>query len=678
MAEAQAEEAPGTVARWRILFITDLHGLLDGYRVGVRERHGGVGLISDIVRNERLYAQGDLRPEESFDRVMVCLGGDIVRRFTDRLLHEDSAARIWDKLLELVRPDAVVFGNHELADFGNTFVAHVARSTGNTGYRCGCTRNVEWEDVSARTGDGVKCGTSPEVWVPCCSIHRHEHGEEGDEPRFLFIGLVDWSKRDEERLVKLGAGVHSPYRVRVTVETTANVLVPYCLSEVHGPSQNRIIVLLAHYGGTEELLTVKPGVQPGEAFGLLWRQGHSGLSGSKVEPEDWRTPHFILKGHDHSCSRDRPHGLIHMNRRHWEKISGTGATAREWIPTFSGGSDGEGIGFLDIELRNDGGLGYKWTYKRTDAPALDWEVPHPIQLASKNDWVWKGAEFEIFGRDESDPSLLAYSMDLLLQSLLHACPEGESAPLAIASPPSILPHSEVPEYLAPHWNVSTRDIQHLVTPRIQALIDAGERGHVVVQRAWNQKIDMFDLRSVYGSEEWKAFLGRLPVTRLKEAVRDAFDHPKAAYTLASLPLTGEPDDILMEDVPQDQFPKADSLWVTGGNRLFVLARRPRGGDSGHKVPIHLYEVHFKPAGQGAEKRCSLLNISRTSAEAAEDLLCQVLNLSGDIVVCTTEFAANKQLICGNSGIDVPASRRPIYRLVQEYLDICGLPEVLRR
>lgn len=554
---------------WRIIFINDLHGHFDGFYVDQKTQSAGLGYIAHWVNNVCLLDatsefRSDLWTENTpLTGLVLCLGGDMVRKYTHRLLHKNSAKQVWDamiKCLKLNAPDnirsnlVIVLGNHELKDFGVDFAKYVIEST----HDVGCTRNIVWKEDSPPKSESALCD-SGEKWIPKSSIHRYVDKQNNKGTQLCFVGLVDDTKVDI-----------SPYSLRSTCEVISQVLVPYCFQERHC-AKDRVIVHLAHYEGGIDPNDIKHGTITPEAFGVIWVTQPHRLVGNQVRKENWCTPHFILKGHDHNCSWKPCSGNLLYNER-YAIISTESKKPTKWVPTFSAGADGEAIGMLDILLDENKEIRYRWEAKEVPHDSEEqfiWEVPENIAIAWEGMWFKKGLTFRSFGRAQNDPNLLVHSMDLLLKSLLHTHSNNNTfSCIAIASPSSILPHSKIPGYLGEHWRISIRDIEPFLTEDLKKkakTIDDECDKKEIVQSAWIQKIDEWDLRAVYGDEGWHIYpCFNVDSEQLINKILCSFSSPKFFAQSTKLPPT--------EKSLSGQYILGESIWIMIGDRTIVFVK----------------------------------------------------------------------------------------------------------
>jgi len=630
MTGRQARTGNPKIDRWRIIFITDIHGHLDGFGADAAHRYGGLGKISWLINN--------LRPEPD-RKMLLCLGGDIVRSHTHRLLHNESVAGVWDNILKELAPDVIVLGNHELKDFGAGFALHVIQGTAGPKENSGCTRNVEWSDANRR--DGKPCNAKKGAGLPPSSGHSLHTGRSGKE--LLFVGLVDWDGRGNEDN-KLATDLEGcGYRIRKSSDTIVQVLVPYCFNEAEC-AKDRLVVFVAHCDGK-----LPPNTNPEndflKAYGANWARGDPwltrGRSKTAAHPKgkEWHCPHFILKGHDHNATihpREQPVTGFIPWARGCDKLQGSRVAANDAsVPTFSSGADGEAFGILDLCLREEG-VEYSWETRRTgETQHWCWGFGASTQPTWHGMWCKAGVNFKEFGHDDTDASYLAHSMDLLLRALLHTDSSGgDGTCLAVASAGSVRPHSLVPGPLTPKWCIKPEDARPFLTPDDHKQLSAATdpmASRSVIEQAWRRKIDKWDITHVYGNDSSPTVTVKLKGTvDFVRGVTKAFRKPGVPLLPTLLPDVKGPSDRGAEPVRKGAFFSPQSIWIMRKTEIYVCAM-PVG-----RAEIGIYRLDFNPA-MHRTSRFSLRFCTWLSESAIEELL----EPQREMLVYTTQFTVRK-------------------------------------
>ncbi len=499
--ESCAEAADGDGHCVLVLFLSDLHAMFEGIPNVGRSGGGPIGgfeVIREFVRKMRQSVEDGHRPFgfPPATKVLVVLGGDMVRRKANRWVHRESVPRIWEGLRNGLAPDVSVCGNHE-CDFGSAVFARIVESWGPIG----CTRNVvSVEDV----GDGrCACMSRPST-IPAHSDHCILEIGDGVGPRLHFTGLMHVAKGDCGR--KFGGKYvrHSASRVR------DEVVAPCCLDGGKCGENDAVHIHVAHYSNVWPDHVVSPGfpspsgigpnklVRPG--FGLAWYDEFS---------KSTQRPHFVLKAHDHNASAATAGTVDRHDRR--EEINRDDNSVAHWVPTFGVGHDGQVIGGLWLWVR-DHDIRYEWEpYRMTDATKKPWLYANlPDVEPEYAEPVVQDVRFPSFGAAYEDVSTLYRATCLMLNAMAHGRGgqdvDATRPVVALGSPSSVTYHSLVP-------NVGCEDYRFsgelwdalLLESQKRALGESPEESRDTIRQnclseQYLRKIDKWDLSHVYRTD----------------------------------------------------------------------------------------------------------------------------------------------------------------------------------
>ena len=537
--EPEAEEqTQAGEKRYVIHFISDFHARMSGVKLGNGSCVGGLTQLVERVRKRRKELQngGNLEEKAPPDEMFLCLGGDMLRNVTHRLVHRGTAGDVWDHMLDELQADAWVLGNHEVEDFGAPVLERIALATARP---CeGCTRNVEWDTSAGTTPGGVACSGHGAGHVPASSGHV-KIGK--DAPALRFVGMVH--RRNDMQFGKL--------HIRASDDVMRTFLLDHCLNGTCSHGEAALHIHLAHYDGKVEPdridRTDYSRCEPG--FGAEW---HAFATGN-----DSKGPHFILKGHDHGLSEDVSNGRVDTLDRK-EEIFFPCENSLDWIPTFRAGSDGKYIGELELVIGEDH-VRYDWRTLPVGRSSGMWRPPDSWpRLASKSpSRCIRDVEYAPFGGSAVHAEELYRSVCLMLGAMRHRAPS-----IAIVPPCSIRSSCGVPN--EPPYELSRAE-----------------------EEQWRTSIDDWDLQHVFGK---KPSVATYPfeAAALAERLGDAACHGKLAESILPPLAAGDPEERETlkspDGGPGALLPMACSLCLRHGDNTYLIAR---SGDGGGAVNSYL-------------------------------------------------------------------------------------------
>jgi hypothetical protein len=564
--------AAGGIKSYTIIFISDLHGMLDGYGLPP-DRNAGLGKIASLVSGARI---GDGLSDR---QVIVCLGGDMVKAGAHRLLHTDTVVAVWNHICEQIRPDVVVCGNHEFdSDFAPLWpvLANVAT---------GATRNVYWLRPPPGGGPCIRrrndplppsslhrivpdgpCPRQPGDPLPPCTPHAASptspcprHPNEPSQPcvqhrighanpksgAILIVGLVHQEQDSIHR---------SPLEVRNHRQQVEDVLKAHCLSCPRGG--DGVFIHIAHYseGRADEI--DPEGKILSQGFGVEW------LTKEKGKPN--RMPHIILKAHCHSLTDAAFGGRIDRVQR-LESRATSGGPSVEWVPTFAVGEMGELIGVLDVDV--DGSdIHYWWRPQPPGQAHAGGNLPSGLRplIRPGRDTLLLDRDYPTLGHHDGNPHIVCRTLCLLLRSMLMRYRE-PSWHLALAPVTCASARVLVPEVVS----------DAVMADYLHAYRDAGGAvgAGADAQSLWSRKLDAYDLRILFGTGKIRTS-GAMDLGAIVQAIRASLH--RRAIRPVRLPEYG------------DVLGATPCQWARHDNRTYVLV--PQDGD------VLVYEA-TDPQGQ---------------------------------------------------------------------------------
>jgi hypothetical protein len=194
--------------------------------------------------------------------------------------------------------------------------------------------------------------------------------------------------------------------------------------------------------------------------------------------------------------------------------------------------------------------------------------------------------------------------------------------------------------LSRRWNVQIENIASFLTAAHQQQLDSGGVDtDTVVEQAWREKIDEWDLINIYGPKTWKTSVyGISHIAQLSQGIRKAFESPGRLVLPAVLPASCEErGDRQARLLVGDIFPRARSIWAMWGDRIYVFVETNGAVRDSQRVTVAIYSLAFEKTRRPRSRQFCLSPCGVLSDNTVQDLFGE----EKDIRVCTTDFAASR-------------------------------------